>query len=402
MTAPPLETPAADAVHREVPSARTPSARVHMPALDGVRGLAILMVVLTHTVGHLNGTHPVDSMVRRVGLVLWAGVDLFFVLSGFLITSVLLGARGKPHYFRNFIGRRALRIIPLYVVVLLLVMAVLPAFGLLDPTAVATMRANLPWFATFATNILVALRDWDQTGYLGHLWSIAVEEQFYILWPLFAALLVPPRFRVLSLALVVGAPLIRVAFAAAGATPAGIFTLMPTRVDGLAMGAFLACTLRALRGDTTRVRAFVRRYDLAALVALVPLVLIFVRQGTVAWGFRSTQLVGYTALAVVGGWLVLRAAVAEPGGTIYRAFGGGVLPVFGKYSYSMYLFHTLVIDGFEAYGLRLDALPKAAGMQWPASLGVAAVVTTAALGIAIVTWYALERPALGLKRYLPE
>jgi len=160
---------------------RTSSAD-HVPALDGLRGLAILLVLARHTANELQPGRGLDVAVKRVLQVGWSGVDLFFVLSGFLITGILLDARGGRHYFRNFYMRRSLRIFPVYYGSLFVTFAVLPFF--VATPLFAVLQRNQLWYWTYLVNVLSPLTGGTGTPYnTAHLWSLAVEEQFYLLWP---------------------------------------------------------------------------------------------------------------------------------------------------------------------------------------------------------------------------
>jgi len=154
--------------------------RRHVPALDGYRGMAVLMVFAYHFVG---GSRTALLPVRAVGLLsraMWMGVDLFFVLSGFLITGNLWDSRGSEHWYRNFYGRRALRTFPLYYLALTLVLIAAAVAGTFSE---ALHRIWSP--ALFLTNIPgVPSRVLDDSGSplpVRHFWSLAVEEQFYLL-----------------------------------------------------------------------------------------------------------------------------------------------------------------------------------------------------------------------------
>ena len=111
----------------------------------------------------------------------WIGVDLFFVLSGFLITGILYDAKGGPHYFRNFYMRRSLRIFPLYYAFLILIFAVMPLLR----ASGADHVGKQVWMWTYLSNVLFARVGWEgMPAHTTHLWSLAIEEQFYLLWPL--------------------------------------------------------------------------------------------------------------------------------------------------------------------------------------------------------------------------
>ena len=162
----------------ELPSAR------HVPAADGVRGLAIL-VVLIHNAAWINaGT---GSFLLKLTLAItstgWVGVQLFFVLSGYLITGILVDALGSPRYFRHFYIRRTLRIFPLYYAALLVALFVVPQVAQV-PAWAAAARQNQWWYWSYLSN-------WGAPfghGIAGlpHFWSLAVEEQFYLCWRTFS------------------------------------------------------------------------------------------------------------------------------------------------------------------------------------------------------------------------
>src|ERR1700730_6086504 len=149
-----------------------------LPQLDGVRGIAILLVMLVNTSDKYPALH-LDHLVGNG----WMGVDLFFALSGFLITGILLDTKGSPDYFKNFYARRALRILPLYSSILLLMFVVIP---LLRPSDARTIfERSSPWWAypLFLQNFLLTVSTLA-AGPLGTTWSLAIEEQFYLVWPL--------------------------------------------------------------------------------------------------------------------------------------------------------------------------------------------------------------------------
>ncbi len=146
--------------------------RRHIPELDGVRGVAVILVLMLHGFAWSMETEKWTGLARWVELATrpgWMGVDLFFVLSGFLITGILLDSAGKPHYFRNFYARRALRILPLY-------------YGFLILIAICYRGAHDYVFlsAFYLSNMAPIL---GVAVYYGPLWSLSVEEHFYLLWP---------------------------------------------------------------------------------------------------------------------------------------------------------------------------------------------------------------------------
>src|SRR5687767_573593 len=159
-------------------SAAAVDERPYYTGLDGLRGLAILLILGYHNFSFV----PVFKHA-------WLGVDLFFALSGFLITDILLKSRKSENYLRNFYARRVLRIFPLYYLSLFIFFALLPDSMLL-PESSGYYDANKHWFWVYLQNWLFIFKTPDPTTFLNHYWSLAVEEQFYIIWP-FLLLVVP-------------------------------------------------------------------------------------------------------------------------------------------------------------------------------------------------------------------
>ena len=161
-----------------------PPARRHIPVLDGLRGLAVVLVLLFH-LDRLSGAAWPDRVLARLFGAGWVGVDLFFVLSGFLITGILVDTAAQRNFFRNFYARRALRIFPLYYALLVVGFAVYPTFA---PAIHADRDWRLFldgqwWFWSYLANIRLAAVGGAPMNF-GHLWSVAIEEQFYLVWPL--------------------------------------------------------------------------------------------------------------------------------------------------------------------------------------------------------------------------
>src|SRR5438445_1418758 len=183
-----------------------------------------------------------DFLISRTG---WIGVDRFFVLSGFLITGILYDAKESNHYFRNFYVRRVLRIFPLYYGALIIFLVVLPWLRPGNP-AVQSMTRDAVWYWTYLSNVRIAHNGGD-FGAIGHFWSLAIEEQFYLIWPVVVLALRRRQLQACCLACVIGALFVRVGLNVAGNETAA-FVLTPARIDALAVGAYLALSARGPAG----------------------------------------------------------------------------------------------------------------------------------------------------------
>jgi peptidoglycan/LPS O-acetylase OafA/YrhL len=338
----------------------------YIPELQGLRGIAVLAVVIYHCHPRLEGT-----WIHYASLWGWAGVNLFFVLSGFLITSILLEAREKPHYFRNFYARRALRIWPVYVLVLAAVYLQAPWF--VGGPVVAAVKAA-PWLAyIFFVQNLFHL---SLPPAIGPTWSLAIEEQYYFLWaPLVRFLRRPWMLALVLSAALVGSPLMRMTHFS-WITP----THTLTHLDGIALGSLLALGLYKL--------PLSRRIWL--WMGLIALPLGVLAAATVAGGTAFLD----SALAVGFAGAVL-ASIASTGARnpINAVLSRGPLAFYGKISYGLYMTHIMVFVFFGWFDLRMDRYGIAG------NLAVVAFRLTASTVLATALWYGFESQILKLKRY---
>lgn len=379
------------AAPRPARAAETESA--HLPALDGLRGVAILLVLGHHLFqGQSGRSGLLDPVVTLLGYG-WCGVDLFFALSGFLITGILLRARGRPHYFRNFYARRTLRIFPLYFGCLATVLLVLPALGFaLEKTPGAPADA---WHWLYGTNLLIALRgSWD-TGLVlfpfTHFWSLAVEEHFYLAWPILVAVTPARHLAAVCVAAIAGAALLRAGFYLATHDWIAAYVWTPFRSDALALGS-LAAVLLARTPD----RAVLRRRAGFALALtgglLVPAIAFtaWTRDGV----FVPTA--GYTLLAAFFAALVLTAALVPATHPLSRLCSAGVLRFFGRYSYGIYVFHVFAVAWIAAVRPRFDFALGLDSLAAELLLSRAAILALT-LGAAWLSWHAFEKHFVALK-----
>jgi peptidoglycan/LPS O-acetylase OafA/YrhL len=374
--------------------------------LDGLRGAAILLVVVYHaTFFALARDHALTRWLVAPASLGWSGVDLFFVLSGFLITRILVRRRAAPNFFRVFYARRVLRIFPLYYAVLVIALLVVPQIdALAEQSHFWARRASREtfWYWLFLSNVESALTGRFHHRFLGITWSLAIEEQFYLTWPLLAWWLAPRRLVSVCVAVIAGAFALRCAFVIAGGSPFAVFVGTPFRIDALAWGALVAL-LHERDGGWERLDRHARRLLPAAGAVCLGLLLLFqvapgflaTRPGLTLLSHPLTQTIGYSALAAFYAALLVRLMAANPGSRLRRAFEATILRTFGRYSYAIYLLHTPVIVCLNLW------LFRPAELAWPFALAQAffyALVLAVSLALAFVTWHVLEAPAQRLGR----
>lgn len=344
----------------------------YAPQLDGLRAVAVAAVAWSHWLPQW-----------QFGVPFGAGVHLFFVLSGFLITRILLGLRAAPDRgaaIGRFYLRRVLRLCPAFFLVL----------GLAVWTDVPLARATWPWHAAYLSNVYIAgVGQWQ--GHLSHFWSLAVEEQFYLVWP-WLIVVVPPRW----LGPLIGAAVLAGPLARWGASLAGLgeafWALVPGgSADSLALGAWLALDPWRARVAATPVLARSRLaggalaiwLSLALAERLMPLAPALAIWRQVAQG-------------VMFAWLVAGAARGF-GGPFGALLGHPLARGLGRISYGVYLIHAfapIVVHGAAGWAGAASLVPDGPF----ARAGLYALVTVL---LAAVMWRVVESPILGLKSRVP-
>jgi peptidoglycan/LPS O-acetylase OafA/YrhL len=216
----------------------------YSPALDGLRGIAIILVLLHHyTI--LDPITPGEELLAQTVLIGWAGVDLFFVLSGFLITGILIDARGSNRYFSSFYARRTLRIFPLYYLIAFVTLLVLPRFANLHALLAGSGAPTEQWpYWLYLTNFAIASRDDFLHGVLDITWSLAIEEQFYLVWAVVVWLCRPQALGWLCALIVVAAPVARTLAPPATSTSTCCHgsALTRSRLERCSRGSYVAHT----------------------------------------------------------------------------------------------------------------------------------------------------------------
>lgn len=373
-------------------AAASASRRPHVPELDGVRGLAIAMVMALHFVN--NQVVPTNLLERAAIKVanygLW-GVDLFFVLSGFLITGILADAVGRPGYFVNFFARRSLRIFPLYFGVLLLFTVVVPpaALATIDPQLLE-VRALWPWLWSYLTNVYLAPQTTFSIPYLSHFWSLAIEEHFYLVWPfLIWAVAIVPAMRA-CLALGAAALTLRIYFSVIAPDQLYADVLTPCRIDALCAGAWFA--LAARRGGGLPRRQTLHLAGVAGGAVAMLSIWYFATHSAAA---LVLPLRG-TALAVFFGALIYSAAHHHGLNTMKALLRLGWLQHLGRYSYGLYVFHGIVAYAMGRYGVP-EYFSTLTGVHTVNSVLMVASGVAVSYAVAIASYHGFELPFLSLK-----
>jgi peptidoglycan/LPS O-acetylase OafA/YrhL len=356
--------------------------RGRMPALDGLRGIAILLVL----------AHGFDVIQTRSGpghdvdLALdlgWIGVQLFFVLSGFLITGILLDTRAAPGYYRSFLTRRVLRIFPLYYGVLFVAFAILPRVMAMP----AGHGDHQIWLWTYLENFAEPLGRSEPA--FPHFWSLAVEEQFYIVWPIVVWLVGRRGVIAVGGALAVIALVARVYVRAHyGQMAAYMFT--PCRMDALAIGAIAAAVVR---GD--RLRSAIAHHRASLMFAVgSACVLAGAVLGHLLREGPAMQTGGYSLIAV--GFALVLVAALPPRRLPARVLGWRPLRTIGLYSYGMYVFHAPLHQYVGLPVLARIDVQHGTGFGLVYALALAAVT----FGLAAVSYHLYEARFLALKARL--
>lgn len=367
------------------------NSRPHYAALDGLRGIAILTVMLYHFVQGMQIATPIDKAVYYTARAGWIGVDLFFVCSGFLITGILLDLKGQPNYFYRFFLRRTVRIFPLYYGTLFVLFIAWPAITGSSNEQLDRARPFAWWYWLYGTNWLFAIRK-EWLAY-AHLWSLAVEEQFYIIWPFVVYFTSQRRVHSICLACMLIALTCRLLLSWSGAPSIVIYPITISRMDSLAAGAIIAVLARSGRGLSQLVPSARK----AALLSGAILTATFLIQKGL-WRSPFVITIGCTLLAVLFGAIVIIAVADRSDSSIVRLLSHRWLTFFGKYSYGLYMIHPFVQDTLA--DLDLDAsLPRFAGSQIPGRMVFIALCFVGTTLAALASWHLYEKHWLKLKRY---
>ncbi|NYF79672.1 acyltransferase family protein [Granulicella arctica] len=371
-----------------------PGGFAHIPALDGIRGMAILLVLIDHLFWANGSTGSrIFDLASRIRASTYCGVNLFFALSGFLITGILIDTLNVPHYFRTFYARRTLRIFPLY-------------YGSLLALLLLTWHFHFSWggwqyyFLTYTSNLAL----WRshiplQLGVfnINHFWSLQVEEQFYLVWPLVVYRIRKPetlvRISLISCIVILG---IRIFLVAMRSHPGFENIYLPysptfSCADNILFGCCLSALVRT-RARETVLRLAPRIFAIAAAILLVAAIL----NGGLEWTtsiFIQTlgfSLIGITSTAVI-------AMTLKPGSNTQSLFQNRALRFLGTYSYGIYVFHYS-LAGWLTEPMRLFFNQHLHSKALSVILEALAVGVLSIL-VALLSYRLYEVPFLRLKSY---
>jgi peptidoglycan/LPS O-acetylase OafA/YrhL len=366
------------------PPGKAASNEHRVPELDGIRAIAVWMVLLAHAFfGFPNAPGALASVPSPVLQIIghgWLGVDLFFLLSGFLITGILLDTKERPHYFRNFYVRRVLRIMPLYFTVI-----IVWSFFYTDSAAYFLLSS------VFGANLSELLHIHEPHG-PGVLWSLAVEEHFYLLWPLIVLVLNRRRLLIVSGAIFLAMPILRGIWAARGMPADTIYVLSWFRFDGLVGGAMMAMWTKSSFFSTRNAKKIAAGLALAEIViSLAGLKFgIFGRFTIAAVALRYTQ----TYLAFGALFILVVAHRASPWSAVLRS---RFMQLSGALSYCIYLIHLSIGDGYEYLVAKYGIVPAERFGATGAVLLRTVVMVGLSFAVALVSRKYLEAPFLAMK-----
>lgn len=362
--------------------------------LDGLRGVAVILVMAGHIFRRANEFthHPTLYFISSVASVGYVGVDIFFVLSGFLITSILINTRENQHYFKNFYMRRVLRIFPLYYAVMLIVfMLIIP---IKSPEFVSKIPQLLPYQLLYLQNWVSFIPSIENSYYISITWSLAIEEQFYLFWPLLVYYIKKETLFKLGLGYFVLSNFIRFVgilfWQNINQANQFFYYNSFSRFDEMIFGGLLAIALLSVPW-----RERIKRYA-------KPILFISLALFSAAWWFERSSLnfrhipltlVSYTLVTAITAALIIIFTLHPENSKIRKIFGANVLIFFGKYSYAMYLFHLPILL------ILLDLLWKTRLRGWKMYVIYILSSFLVTIILSFLSWHLFEKRLLSLKKY---
>ena len=362
----------------------------HHKGLDGIRGIAILGVMAVHFVRTPIPQNTFEKIITKAAGWGGLGVELFFVLSGFLITGILIDSKRDAHFFRNFYARRTLRIFPLYFGILAVLLLLLPQItshlGILEPA-----RENQIWLWTYTANYYIASEGSWALGPLSHFWTLAIEEHFYLFWPFVVFFLSRTTLERMSVLVVVTALSIRL-YLEWLAPDSLINVITPCKIDAMCVGALFASRIRFPKTSVFRVSKISSLVLIVMIVALSVAGDFYENIDNYLQEIRETVIMFLFAILIIWG-------IDTPWRPRY--FGiladNRLLRFFGKYSYGVYVYHGII-----TWYLDESVTLMFASILGSHTLGLLAKILFATVVSVLISWLSFEffeKKFLKLKRY---
>lgn len=378
------------------PSAEIPSASQYTTrilGLDGIRGIAVLLVMFHHFALYGWPTRPdgnYELLFKRIILSGWIGVDLFFILSGFLITGILLRTKSGKHFFRNFYIGRMLRIFPLYYGFLVIVFILIPSFFPIGG-AFSLFLEDRAWYWTYLVNIKYGI--WGVSEYFAfaHFWSLAIEEQFYLIWPAVVYLFRRELLIAICVLIIIGGLVFRLLFADGGFQAPYILT--PARMDVLAIGCLLAVIIQSQ--DVAK-RLFHWAWPVLGISGFA-IALIFYQALRLVVEDYYVKTFGISLIGIFFGALLILAVAYPADHSLGKVLSSRGFRFFGRYSYGLYVFHHLVAIYLPRLGFSAESISTIFESQWISFIFFCLNSTVISLGFALISWHFWESRFLSLK-----
>ncbi|HXB91655.1 MAG TPA: acyltransferase [Puia sp.] len=302
----------------------------YVKEFDGWRGLGICFVVLAHY-----------FPVYFIGS--WVFMEMFFVMSGFLITGILLDSKGKKDYYKGFILRRVLRVFPLYYICLIILFFLIPATWL----EMSYYRHHQVWFWTYMENWLFAVEGWPPGKALRHFWSLAIEEQFYIIWPLVVVLFSPKGLVRLCVFLFFFSLAFRNVGMYIGFVNPFPYVATLGRMEGIVLGALIAIFARTNKSILERYA-----YPLTIISGILS-VIVFLAAGTMHMEFSLNYIINYTLVDLFFAGIIVMTMCKNELVQFKRLLNQPVFKQLGVMSYCIYIFHhpihQIIVENFFGY-----------------------------------------------------
>jgi peptidoglycan/LPS O-acetylase OafA/YrhL len=364
------------------------------PDIDGLRGIAIIGVLCAHLLSGLSENHsiPVVGFLLQSVSFGWAGVDLFFVLSGFLISSILMDMKGESSRWKTFYLRRTYRIFPLYYLALA-VIAVAALIGIFPSDKWDKLAPAYPYFLTYTNNFLIVINEGNYFPGLSHFWTLAIEEQFYLLWPAVIFLLPIRTVLYICFASIIVCFSFRVAlangFLESSAWPHALHVLMPLRSDSLCTGCLVAIMIRDTDCDLISAKFKKAFLAMGAMAGIGLIAILSVFWGSV--GLPNYLLFSFNTIAF--GALIYYVRACRVPDWIMRPLCLAPLRFIGFYSYGIYVWHAIINNLMGRRQSSREWLDNAVLSQL---LFIAIVLFLTAIAT-FLSWRLVEKPFLKLR-----